>query len=408
MEAKQAAPFSSAKFYKLATTGEPIWTNRDYAALARAGYCRNPVVYRAIRMIAEAAASLPLILKDGAIELDEHPLLSLLHRPHPGESKAGLLEAVYGHLLSSGNAYLHALTLQAEPRELHCLRPDRVSLVTGNRGWVEAWDYTLAGKTTRLQQRREDPLPPVLQLRLFAPLSDHYGFAPLEAAQTALDVHNAAAAWSKSLLDNAACPTGALVYGGPDSAQLSDEQFTRLKQELEGSYQGARNAGRPMLLEGGLDWKPMGLSPKDLDCIEIKNQAAREIALAFGVPPMLLGIPGDSTYSNYREANRAFWRQAVLPLVHKTLAALGNWLGSAYAGDLHLSPDLDAIEALSEERKSLWERVSRADFLTDDEKRLAVGYGMRPTQVKTTPPQAVLSQTPAAPNTVQQTKKESE
>ena len=57
-------------------------------------------------------------------------------------------------------------------------------------------------------------------------------------------------------------------------------------------------AGRPLLLEGGLDWKPLSLTPKDMDFIEAKNVAAREIALAIGVPPMLLGIPGDNTYSN--------------------------------------------------------------------------------------------------------------
>jgi len=112
-----------------------------------------------------------------------------------------------------------------------------------------------------------------------------------------------------------------------------------------------------------------------MDFIEAKNQAAREIALAFGVPPMLLGIPGDNTYSNYREANRAFWRQTVLPLVNRTAQAIGNWLGEAFSGALRLSFDADQIEALSAEREALWARVSAADFLTVEEKRAAVGYG---------------------------------
>ena len=72
------------------------------------------------------------------------------------------------------------------------------------------------------------------------------------------------------------------------------------------------------------------MTPKDLDFIEAKHGAAREIALALGVPPMLLGIPGDNTFSNYQEANRTFWRQTVLPLVQRTTAALGEWLGPAY------------------------------------------------------------------------------
>jgi len=63
-----------------------------------------------------------------------------------------------------------------------------------------------------------------------------------------------------------------------------------------------------MLLEGGLRWQAMSLSPTDMDFVGLKAAAAREIALAFGVPSVLLGLPGDATYANYREANKALWR----------------------------------------------------------------------------------------------------
>ena len=159
---------------------------------------------------------------------------------------------------------------------------------------------------------------------------------------------------------------------------LSDDQFDRLKAELENQFQGSANAGRPLLLDGGLDWKSMALTPKDMDFMEAKNGAAREIALAFGVPPMLLGIPGDNTYANYQEANRALWRQTVLPLIGRVGQDLAHWLSPAFgAVRLRLEPDLDRIEALGDERETLWRRVSAASFLTEDEKRMAVGYGPR-------------------------------
>ena len=145
-----------------------------------------------------------------------------------------------------------------------------------------------------------------------------------KAAAVPLDIHNAAGAWNKALLDNAARPSGALVFAGPVGTTLTDTQFDRLKTELEASYQGAANAGRPLLLDGGLDWKPLSMSPKDMDFIEAKNSAAREIALAFGVPPLLLGLPGDNTHANYAEANRAFYRQTVIPLVRRTADALAR------------------------------------------------------------------------------------
>ncbi|GGB50917.1 portal protein [Roseibium aquae] len=365
----------------LAVQGQsrPVWSPRDYAALAREGYAKNPVVYRAVRLVAEAAASVPLNLFEDDLELVEHPLLELLNRPNAQETGADLLEAIYGHLLVSGNAFIEQVPVDDAPRELHALRPDRVKVVPGDNGWPEAFDYTVGGRTVRLGPGGTgaggEAVPLVRHIKLFHPLSDHYGFAPVEAAQMSLDIHNAAACWNKSLLDNAARPSGALIYGSGDAMNLSADQFDRLKEELEAGYQGARNAGRPLLLEGGLDWKPMGLTPKDMDFIEAKNQAAREIALAFGVPPMLLAIPGDTTYSNYQEANRAFWRGAVLPLVKRMAANLAAWLGPAYGGPIRLQPDIDAIEALSAEREALWRRVDAATFLTRDEKRDAVGYG---------------------------------
>ena len=173
------------------------------------------------------------------------------------------------------------------------------------------------------------------------------------------------------MLDNCARPSGALIYAAGDG-HLTAEQFDRLKSELENSYQGASNAGRPMVLEGGLDWKEMGFSPKDMEFIAAKNAAAREIALAFGVPPMLLGIPGDNTFANYAEANRTFWRQTVLPLASRMAEALTGFLGQ---DGVRLTHDLDQVEALAPDREALWARLERASFLSEDEKRAAVGYG---------------------------------
>jgi len=354
--------------------GRAVWTPRDYAALAREGFARNAVVFRCVRLIAEAAGSVPLVLLEQGRERDEHPLLSLLARPNPRQSGAAFREALVGHLLVAGNAYVEAALLDGAPRELHALRPDRMRVVPGADGWPEAYDYSVGAETVRFRQDTGG-VPPILHVALFHPLDDHYGLSPLEAAASALDLHNAAAGWNKALLDNSARPSGALVYAGPDGQNLTEDQFERLKGELEEQFQGARNAGRPLLLDGGLDWKAMALTPKDMDFVEARNGAAREIALAFGVPPMLLGIPGDNTYANYQEANRALWRQAVLPLLNRVLQDLTHWLAPAYGAELRLEPDLDRVEALAPERESLWRRVGDAAFLSDDEKRAAVGYG---------------------------------
>ncbi|TCT07635.1 phage portal protein [Aquabacter spiritensis] len=363
----------TAPLVALLAQGRPRWTPRDYASLAREGYARNAIAYRAVRLVAEAAGAVPFLLAEAGREIDRHPLLDLLARPNPRLRQADFLEAICGHMLVAGNAYLEMVALDGVPRELHVLRPDRVKVVPGADGWPEAFDYTLDGRTVRIAQG--EGVPAILHLAAFNPLDDHYGFPPLEAAAQALDLHNSSGAWNKALIDNAARPSGALIYGG--AGTLSDDQFERLKGELEASFQGAANAGRPLLLEGGLDWKPLALSPKDMDFEAARNGAAREIALALGVPPMLLSIPGDTTYANYAEANRALWRLTVIPMVRRIADALCGWLAPAYGGNLSLVPDLDQIEALALERSALWARVTAADFLSEDEKRAAVGYGAR-------------------------------
>lgn len=351
------------------------WTPRSYVELTRQGYERNAIVYRAVRMVAEAASSVPWLMFEGRAEIATHPLLDLIERPNPHDVCVSFFEQIFTNLLLFGNAYIEAVSVDGEPRELYSLRPDRMAVVPNRQGWPTAYDYTVLGDKIRYNCDAADGVAPILHLKLNHPLDDHYGLAPLAAAQVALDIHNAAGFWNKALLDNAARPSGALVYASTTGAQMTSDQFTRLKQELEDSYQGAGNAGRPLLLEGGLDWKPLSLTPKDMDFVEGKAIAAREIALAFGVPPMILGIPGDNTYSNYQEANRAFWRQTIIPLINRTQKQFAAWLEPVFGETWRFDYNLDRIDALAEERKVEWARVDAASFLTPDEKREAVGYG---------------------------------
>ncbi len=353
--------------------GRVAWSPRDVGSLTRTGFQGNPVGFRVVRLIAEAAAALPLVCQTTEQRFETHPVMDLISRPNGAQGRAEFLEAVYGYLLLAGNAYVEAVPgVSSVPGELHVLRSDRMNLVPGADGWPVAYDYTVSGRTHRYDVTGE--FSPICHLKTFHPQDDHYGFSPMQAAAVAVDVHNSASSWSKALLDNAARPSGAIVYKGADgAASLSSDQYDRLVAEMEAHHQGARNAGRPMLLEGGLDWKPMGFSPSDMEFQKTKEAAAREIAIAFGVPPMLLGIPGDATYSNYQEANRAFYRLTVLPLATKVMADLAHWL-SGFAGEaVELKPDLDQVPALAAERDQLWARVGASDFLTVAEKRMLLG-----------------------------------
>lgn len=129
-----------------------------------------------------------------------------------------------------------------------------------------------------------------------------------------------------------------------------------------------------------MKWQALSLTPADLDFAEMKAAAAREIATSFGVPPMLLGLPGDATYANYKEANRALWRQAILPLAGTILVGLtqgmAGWIDGA-----GLRVALDRVPELAEDRERLWAQVSAAPFLSRDEQRAMVGVGPAPADV---------------------------
>ena len=372
-EAPEAKASATGPVIAYSGSGRVAWSPRDTASLIRTGFAGNPVGFRAVKMIAEAAAALPILLQDETTRYESHPVLDLISRPNPLQGRAELFEALFGQILLTGNGYVEAVGGETGvPLELHVLRSDRMSLVPGADGWPVAYDYTVGTKKHRFNVA--EGVSPICHIKSFHPLDDHYGLSPLQATAQALDVHNSASAWSKALLDNAARPSGAIVYkGGDGEGTLTADQYDRLLAEMEAYHVGVRNAGRPMLLEGGLDWKPMGLSPSDMEFQETKAAASREIATAFGVPPMLLGILGDATYANYQEANRAFYRLTVLPLVTKVVASVGHWLSGFTGEPVTLKPDLDQVPALSAERDQQWARVSTADFLTADEKRAILG-----------------------------------
>ena len=356
---------SSSPLIALSQLPLAAWGKTDPATLVKDGYSGNAVVYRCVRMIAEAAASIPFLTPDTSVQ-------SLISEPSPEDAGQTLFERFYTDLQVTGNAWLEAVTLpdDATPRGLFSLRPDCVRVRRDKAGQIIGYGVKLK-RGERVIAREADGWSPVLHMKLYHPGDRLYGLSPLSAARKSLDVHNGAAGWAKALIDNAARPSGALMYG-KDGARLTDDQFDRLKNQLASEHAGAANAGRPLLLEGGLDWQPMSLSPVEMDFTETRHAAAREIALAFGVPPMLLGIPGDNTYSTYKEAHLAFWRLTILPLVQKTANALTVWLRGRF-DEVEIKPDLDRAPAFAADRDALWARVSAADFLSTAEKREIIG-----------------------------------
>ena len=354
----------------------PVWLQgegeaggfaRGYAAQLDEVFRRNPVGLRAVRLVAGLVGGLPLFAEGDPLTSSGQAAVELVQA-------GGLMERAAANLLLHGNAYVRlAVDGHDRPAELHCMRPERVSVACGADGWPSAYVYRANGQATRIARKDALGRRQVAHLKALNPGDDHYGLGCLEAAVAAASVHNRASRWNKALLDNAARPSGALVYEPADGSSLGTEQFDRLRQELGEQFSGSANAGRPLLLDGGLKWQALGLSPADMDFVAVKEGAARDIALAFGVPPVLVGLPGDATYANAREAGRALYRQTILPMAEAMLAGLAEVLGD-WLGPVRIAVDTDKISELAEDRAKLWESVGAAEFLSRDEKREQLGF----------------------------------
>ncbi len=378
----------AGRLISLTFANRAVWTPKRYDKLAEESYTKNAVAFRAISEIAKCAGSVPFLLfrvsGKKRIEILDHPLLNLLNRPNPMQGRAAFLNSVVGFFLIAGNSYIESVGVKTRPpTELWPKRPDRMTVKAGNFGMPAAYIYTVAGETvewkvisTRRQIRRPEVpgASAILHLKSFHPLNDWYGMSPVEAAAFSIDQHNEAGRWNMARLQNDARPSGALVVDPKSGTGLDDEQYNKLKADIDRMYSGAENAGRPLLLEGGLDWKEMGLSAVDQDWLNGKHTTARDIAMVFGMPAQMLGIPGDNTHRNMEEARLWLWEQTVIPLMLLILGELNNWLTPHFGGDLTLEFDLDEVPALITRRHVLWDKINKTDFLKVDEKREAVGY----------------------------------
>lgn len=377
---KETFPESYYKTY-VSSPGKPVWMQRDYNKFAEEAYVKNVIAYRCISLIARSAANVSWNLFDetenNKVEIKKHPILDLLYEPNPCLSGADFFESIFSHKFISGNAYILAVRPDGgAPNELYILRPDRVSVIAGKGCIPVGYEYTVDKKVQYFPVNPITGQSNILHLKNFNPLNDYYGLSPIEAAAYSIDQHNQASTWNQSLLQNGAKPSGALTVKVADDGSggvLTDEQFKRIKQQVDEQYTGAMNAGRPLLLEGGMEWKEMSLSPKDMDFINSKHSSARDIALAFGVPPQLLGIPGDNTYSNLVEARLALWEQTILPLLDNVSSALNNWLTPHFGEHLTIAYNTDKISALAPRRDMIWARIDNVDFMTINEKRQEIG-----------------------------------
>jgi len=362
-----------------------VWRKRDYQNFAREAYMKNTIAFRCILERASASASVPWKQYDGEDPTLEQP--KWLKRANPNESFNFLVMRLMAFYHLAGNSYLERVgpvtgENAGQIKELYVHRPDRVEILLDTKnqsqtaGAIIGYKYTLNGKHKIWDI---DPITmqgDLLQFKTFHPDDDFYGLAPTEPAGREIDTHNESTRMNKNLLQNQGRPSlVASVILDPDKGftELTDKQFTRMERMLNEKYSG-EGVGKSLIVEGtrGTKVEPYGFNPQELDFLEGGREIARKICTAYRVPPQLIGIPGETKFSNYKEARASFWEDTVIGDLEYIQGELNNWV---YAEDsnLFIKPELDNVPALSHKRDKLWERAENSKFLTINEKREMVG-----------------------------------
>ncbi len=305
--------------------GGVIWPERGYDNFAKETYLKNVTAFRAIDEVSKSVASVPWKqfrrLADGnREEVEDDGIAGPLKRPNPNESLQWVMLKLTAYLVMSGNSFVERVGPTSGPnkgkvKELYALRPDRFSLKTDLKsGRLSQYIYTVGGNKTKWDVDPVTGHADVLQLKAFHPLDDWWGAAPTESAAREIDTSNEATEWNKSLLDNQGRPGMIYTLVG----QLGADQFDQLERYLREAHSGPQNVGKDLILTGerGTSAVPYGWSPTDMDFGEGDLRLMRKIAMAYGVPPMLLGIPGEATFANYKEARLAFWETTVFWLLN--------------------------------------------------------------------------------------------
>ena len=363
--------------------GQARWLNRSYRILALEGYEKNPVVFSCVTKLAKAIASVDLQLYDHTRQgklrkIDRHDILDLINSPNPMWSGRQFREKLATHYLIGGNAFVLGNSPDKAPSELWLLPPEYVTVATDTgRMLPSAYKYKPGGQATEYPVNQVTGRSQLLHLKTVNPLDEWYGMPPMAAAAHGIDVFNAGQEWNKALLQNEGRPSGALqMRQGKDGMTpvLTDDQFARLKDEIDANYTGSQNAGRPLLLDGALEWVQMSLNSKDMDHRETMLTNARFIAACYGTPPQLVNIPGESTFSNYGQATLSYWGDTVLPLLGILLEDINRWLPAMFGEPrAFLWYDEEQIPALEPRRAEKSTRINAADYMTIDEKREAMG-----------------------------------
>ena len=305
-------------FFGGTTSGKPV---NEHTAM------QMTAVYSCVRILAEAVAGLPLHLykytasgsKEKALS---HPLYFLLHdEPNPEMSSFVFRETLMTHLLLWGNAYAQIIRNgKGEVIALYPLMPNRMSVDRDSSGALY-YTYTRYSDEAPKMNGMTVTLRPSDVLHIPGLGFDGLvGYSPIAMAKNAIGMAIACEEYGAKFFANGAAPGGVLEHPGT----IKDPQ--KVRDSWNAAYQGSSNSHRVAVLEEGMKYQPIGISPEQAQFLETRKFQINEIARIFRVPPHMVGDLEKSSFSNIEQQSLEFVKYTLDPWVIRWEQAISRSL----------------------------------------------------------------------------------
>lgn len=306
-----------------------------------------------------------------------HELIDLMLHPNPWYQRSyeQFIKSWVMHLEIGGESFLEPVKADGGTlRELYVLPPRDVRVQKGDSGHpIRA--FVFSGREKGRYLYSPDPTETeIFYTRYYNPMNPLRGMPPAMAASYAIDVNNEGRTWNLSLLQNGAAHSG--VFSS--EAGFSEQQVETIKERFNEKAAGAENAGRVIALDGlqNVEFTPISQTVRDMQWGDLNRMSALECAIVWNVPPEVIGDDSSKTYSNYKEARRAFYMEKILPLLEFVYGELNTSVVPLFGDDLLLDYNTEEIDALNDDVNELHERVRKdvqQSLITINEGREALG-----------------------------------
>jgi len=369
-KAKQKNP----AYLETGTYQTPKWSTQKDEDYLRHAYNRVVWVYSCVSIIASNVSSVPWELyrvnktNGNEKQLTDHPVLDILNgKVNANMTSKDFFDLWATYLATQGKFYA-MLNNPIIPTQLYPLYGHKVKPIPSRDKFVSGFEYKISHETQNYKDKE------VMWSKFNDPLDFYEGLSPIRAMARTIDTENEAVDWNKSQLQNQAVPPGAITVQNP-----SPEMQNKLRSEWLKRYGGAKNARVPLILNAEkASYTQFGLSSVDMDFIEQRKLSRIEICSGFGVPPQVVGDPEGQTYSNYQEADRAMWKNTIIPRYLEHMKDVLNlYIAKKYNESLEIRYCLDEVSSLQENINEIAERA-RQNFkfgiITQNEARKENGF----------------------------------